>query len=50
MALTDPAMHNWTESQPHILHTIVPAIGAVIVVAIGKWLLRRNAQENVSAA
>ena len=41
MALSDPAVHNWAEQQ-HTLHTIAPAIGAALVVAVGKWLVTRG--------
>lgn len=40
MALTDPAVHAWVE-QHHYLHNIAPAAGALLVVAIGKWLTAR---------
>ena len=41
MALSDPAIHTWAEQQK-TLHMLAPAIGAIAVVAIGKWLLTRS--------
>lgn len=43
MAMTDPAVADWAASQ-HALHNVVPAIGAVAVVAVGKWLTSRQQQ------
>jgi YjbE family integral membrane protein len=45
MCLTDPAIKGWVDQQPHVLHYLVPAVGAVLVVAVGKWLARRSAPE-----
>jgi YjbE family integral membrane protein len=45
MCLTDPAIHGWIESQSHLLHYIVPAAGAILVVAAGKWLAGRSGGE-----
>lgn len=44
MALSDPAISGWA-AQQHTLHTLAPAIGAVLVVATGKWLLSRSSSE-----
>lgn len=41
MLLSDPLVHHWTESMPHWLHQAVPALGAVLVVVLGKWLAAR---------
>ena len=49
MCLTDPAIHHWVEQQPHFLHYVVPALGAVLVVALGKWLASRAAAESEEA-
>jgi YjbE family integral membrane protein len=49
MALTDPAVTGWTASQ-HVLHKVAPAVGAAFVVALGKWLVRRNGAQQVSPA
>jgi YjbE family integral membrane protein len=41
MALTDPAVHAHVPTQGP-LHILVPLVGAVIVIALGKWLARRG--------
>jgi YjbE family integral membrane protein len=43
MVLTDPAIHDFVEKH-HYLHNILPAAGAVIVVALGKYLASRSSQ------
>ncbi len=48
MALSDPAISGWA-AQQHTLHTLAPAIGAVLVVATGKWLTSRAAAEAQAA-
>jgi YjbE family integral membrane protein len=40
MALSDPSIKAYVENN-HLLHTLAPAAGAVIVVVVGKWLARR---------
>ena len=40
MALSDPSIKTYVENN-HLLHTLAPAAGAVIVVLVGKWLARR---------
>jgi YjbE family integral membrane protein len=50
MCLSDPAIKHWVEQQPHVLHYIVPAAGALLVVAIGKWLASRSAAEGEEKA
>ncbi len=47
MAVTDSAIAGWIEHHAHYLHTWLPIIGAVFVVALGKWLASRH--ENTSA-
>jgi YjbE family integral membrane protein len=42
MAVTDPAIKGFTEHY-HFLHTVAPVAGAIIVVALGKWLASRAA-------
>ena len=42
MCLTDPAIKGWVDQQPHVLHYIVPAVGALLVIAVGKWLASRG--------
>jgi YjbE family integral membrane protein len=46
MAMTDPSIADWSAHQ-HALHTVVPALGAIAVVALGKWLFGR--QQHASA-
>ncbi|MEJ5990935.1 TerC family protein [Ramlibacter sp. PS3R-8] len=43
MTLTDPAIHDFVEKH-HYLHNILPALGAVTVVVVGKWLARRASE------
>lgn len=47
MALTDPSTHDFVEHH-HYLHNILPALGAVVVVAVGKWMASRT-QEPATA-
>ena len=49
MVLTDPAIHDWVEAH-HYLHNIVPALGAVIVVVVGKYMASRATSDAESAA
>jgi YjbE family integral membrane protein len=50
MVLTDPAIHAFVE-QHHSLHNILPAVGAAIVVLVGKYLANRaeSAHEHAAA-
>jgi YjbE family integral membrane protein len=48
MVLTDPAIKEFIEKH-HYLHNILPAAGAVIVVAMGKWLANRAAKAHAEA-
>lgn len=41
MAISDPSVAGWVEAH-HTLHTVAPAAGALLVVAIGKWLAGRG--------
>ena len=43
MALSDPAIHNWAEHQ-RTLHMVAPVLGALLVVAAGKYMARTAAQ------
>ncbi|MCW5594054.1 MAG: TerC family protein, partial [Burkholderiales bacterium] len=46
MAVSDPAIKDWVDANAAWLHTAAPAVGAVVVVAVGKWLAARaEAQE-----
>jgi YjbE family integral membrane protein len=40
MAISDPSVAGWVEHH-HWLHTVAPATGAIVVIAIGKWLASR---------
>ncbi|SFB86909.1 integral membrane protein, YjbE family [Polaromonas sp. OV174] len=44
MAMSDPAIAGWAANQ-HALHNAVPALGAMFVVAAGKWLASRQQPE-----
>ena len=47
MALSDPSIKAYVENN-HLLHTLAPAAGAVVVVVVGKWLARRAPAEEGS--
>jgi len=49
MAVSDPAIAGWMENH-HSLHTIAPAAGALLVVAVGKWLMMRSAAQQAASA
>ncbi len=50
MAVTDPAIADWVNANAHWLHWVAPALGAAVVVAIGKWIsLRAEARTAVEA-
>jgi len=42
MGVTDPAVADWVKANAHWLDWIAPAVGAVVVVAIGKALAKRK--------
>jgi YjbE family integral membrane protein len=42
MAVTDPAVAEWVNTNTLWLHWGAPAIGAALVVVVGKWLARRR--------
>lgn len=42
MLMTDMLVKEWAEAQPHWLHWLVPALGAMLVVVMGKWLAKRK--------
>lgn len=44
MALTDPSISGWASEQ-HVLHRVLPIAFAVAVVAFGKWVVSRRADE-----
>ena len=41
MALSDPSIAGWA-AERHTLHMLAPAMGALLVVATGKWLVMRS--------
>ena len=49
--MSDPSIAGWAANQ-HALHTVVPALGAIAVVTVGKWLTGRQQLQtaNQSAA
>lgn len=49
MAISDPSIAGFTANQ-HALHYVVPAMGAVLVVAVGKWLTGRQVPDADPAA
>jgi YjbE family integral membrane protein len=42
MGVTDPAVVDWVNANAAWLHWGAPAIGAVLVVAVGKWFSRKK--------
>jgi YjbE family integral membrane protein len=42
MAATDPAVAEWVSANAAWLHWGAPAVGAVLVVAVGKWLAKKK--------
>ncbi|WP_151637568.1 TerC family protein [Noviherbaspirillum aerium] len=42
MAFSDPAIDGWAAAH-HNLHLVPPMLCALLVIALGKWLQRRNA-------
>jgi len=42
MGVTDPALAEWVKANAHWLDWIAPAVGAVVVVVIGKALAKRK--------
>jgi len=44
MAVSDPSVTGWIEAH-HYMHTVAPIAGAVLVIAVGKWLMSRSAGE-----
>jgi YjbE family integral membrane protein len=53
MLVTDPAISAWVDGQAHWLHTFAPAMGALLVVAVGKMIAmskqaKMNEADNVA--
>src|SRR6266702_1489573 len=42
MAVTDPAVAEWVNANTSWLHWGAPAVGAALVVVVGKWLAKRR--------
>ena len=47
MAVTDPAVKAWVDANAAWLHYAAPALGAIVVVAVGKLLAARAAERDV---
>jgi YjbE family integral membrane protein len=41
MAISDPAVKDWVDANAAVLHYLAPALGAIGVVLVGKWLASR---------
>ncbi len=48
MAISDPAIKAWVDSQMAWLHYAAPVLGAAGVVIVGKWLASRAEQETLA--
>jgi YjbE family integral membrane protein len=44
MAFSDPAIKGWAEAN-HSYHLVLPIVGALTVIAVGKWLQGRSSGE-----
>jgi len=42
MAVGDPAIKDYVDANMHYLHQLAPALGALLVVAVGKYLGGRS--------
>ena len=45
MAITDPVVKDWVDANAAFLHYVAPALGAIGVVLVGKWLATRAAAQ-----
>lgn len=50
MAISDPAVKLWIDANMAFLHYLAPALGALGVVMIGKWLAARSEAASAAAA
>jgi YjbE family integral membrane protein len=46
MAVTDPVIAHWVEENAAWLHWVAPAVGAVLVIVVGKWIASRAEREH----
>jgi YjbE family integral membrane protein len=44
MAMSDPAIKGWA-AQQHTLHWVAPVVGAIVVIAVGKYLAKLATQQ-----
>jgi len=49
MAISDPAVKMWIDAQMPFLHYLAPALGAIGVVVVGKWLAARAEAKQAEA-
>ena len=49
MLVGDHAISGWIDAHAHALHTVVPALCAVLVVVIGRWMAARSTASDGSA-
>src|SRR6185369_4228074 len=45
IAVSDTAVKPWIDAQAPSLHYIAPAVGVLVVVGVGVWLMRKNRSE-----
>jgi nucleotide-binding universal stress UspA family protein len=50
MMVTDPATVDWVNAQWPALHYVAPALGALSVLAVGRWFAARAAVEHLPMA
>lgn len=48
MLVTDPAIADWVNTNAHWLHTVAPAFGAAVVIALGKWITTFQAPKEIT--
>ena len=49
MLVTDQSIASWVETNAHVLHYVVPAVCAVLVVIVGNRMAARNASSEAAA-
>lgn len=50
MAVTDPVIKEWVDLNASYLHWAAPLAGAILVIAVGKWLAARAQAKHAAAA